>query len=34
MKKYKNYTFLEIVKSNNGIKKRFKEINKCKETVE
>ena len=34
MKKYKNYTFLEIVKSNNGIKKRLKKINKCKETVE
>ena len=34
MKKYKNYTFLKILKSNNGIKKRLKKINKCKETVD
>ena len=34
MKKCKNFTFLEILKTNNGIEKRLKEINKCKETVE
>ena len=34
MKNYKNYTFFELLKTNNGIEKRFAEINKCKETVE
>ena len=34
MKKYKKYTILEILKSNNGIEKRLKKINKRKKTVE
>ena len=34
MERYKNDTFLEILKTNNGIEKRLKKINKCKKTVE
>ena len=34
MKKYKNDTFLEILKTNNDSEKRLRKINKCKEKVE
>ena len=34
MKKYKEYTILEILKTDNGIEKPLMKINKCKETVE
>ena len=33
-KKYKNYTFLEIIKDEEWNRKKILKVNKCRETVE